>query len=81
MRYPLDKAMRIKLIHYYYELCLVPGIEPALLREFITTLSRLLPKRRAMVLLKVEEVQLEWQPLWRVLKRELWPLKRIGDLP
>ena len=32
MRYPMPKTTRAKLTRLYYELCLVPGIEPRVMR-------------------------------------------------
>lgn len=78
MRYPMPKTIRAKLVRLYYELCLVPGIEARVTREWADMVSRLICntpglKRK----LEVQDLQLPWQPLWRSLKRELWPKTRI----
>ncbi|KAJ3001612.1 hypothetical protein NUW54_g6317 [Trametes sanguinea] len=80
MRYPMSKAIRAKLTRLYYELCLVPGIEPRVMRSWADMLSRLIcnkPDSRRK--LEVGDLHLPWQPLWRVLQKELWPKKRMHD--
>ena len=76
----MAKATRIKLIHYYYEMCLVPGIQPHLIRERSRMLGQLLPHNRDfLVKIDTNDLVLDWKPLWRVLKKELWPYKRLHD--
>ncbi|KAL6304169.1 ARM repeat-containing protein [Sparassis latifolia] len=80
MHYPMLKSTRAKLVRLYYELCLVPGIEPRVVRSWADMLSRLLnnkPEHRRR--LEAADLQLAWQPLWRVLQKELWPKKRLHD--
>ena len=80
MRYPVSKTTRAKLTRLYYELCLVPGIEPRVMRSWADMLSRLIcnkPDSRRK--LDASDLQLPWRPLWRVLQKELWPKKRMHD--
>ncbi|KAI0757312.1 ARM repeat-containing protein [Daedaleopsis nitida] len=80
MRYPMPKTTRAKLTHLYYELCLVPGIEPRVMRSWADMLSRLIcnkPDSRRK--LDAADLELPWRPLWRVLQKELWPKKRTHD--
>ncbi|KAH9937428.1 ARM repeat-containing protein [Fomitopsis serialis] len=80
MHYPMPKPMRIKLVHFYYELCLIPGIESRVVRSWADILSRLLankPDQRRK--LETTDLQLSWRPLWRVLQKELWPKRRLQD--
>ncbi|KAH8120588.1 hypothetical protein DFH11DRAFT_1838384 [Phellopilus nigrolimitatus] len=80
LRYPMSKPTRVKLIHYYYELCLVPGVDSHLIRERVQMLSSLIPHRRdSLITLDTKDIVLDWQPLWRVLKKELWPMKRLHE--
>ncbi|KAF8887975.1 hypothetical protein CPB84DRAFT_1684385 [Gymnopilus junonius] len=80
MRYPMEKATRAKLVHLYYELCLLPGVEPRVLRSWADMLSRLLSNKAGLKRkLEVVDLQLQWQPLWRVLQRELWPKSSLED--
>lgn len=80
LRYPVAKATRIKLVHYYYELCLVPGLEPHLLRERSRIFYHVLPRKRDfLVKIDTSDIVLDWKPLWRLLKKELRPLKRLND--
>ncbi|TFY56124.1 hypothetical protein EVJ58_g7830 [Rhodofomes roseus] len=80
MHYPMPKPMRVKLVHLYYELCLVPGLESRVVRNWADILSRLLanrPDQRRK--LESTDLQLSWKPLWRVLQKELWPKRRLQD--
>lgn len=80
MRYPIPIRIRAKLVRLYYELCILPGIEPRLIRSWAGVISRLLAgqsdSRRK---LDPEDLQLPWRPLWRVLQKELWVKTRFQD--
>ena len=80
MRYPIPKSTRTKLVHLYYELSLVPGVESRVVRSWTEMFSRLLGNKPG-VQRKFEssDLELPWQPLWRVLQKELWPKKRVQD--
>lgn len=80
MRYPIPKTTRAKLARLYYELCLLPGLEPRVIRSWADMLSRLLstkPDQRRK--LEAKDLQLPWHPLWRALQKELWPKRRLHD--
>ena len=80
MRYPMPKPTRAKLARLYYELCLVPGLEPRVTRSWADMLSRLLsskPDQRRK--LEPTDLELSWRPLWRALQKELWPRERLHD--
>ena len=80
MRYPIPKTTRAKLARIYYELCLVPGLEPRIIRSWADMLSRLLsskPEQRRK--LEPSDLELPWRPLWRALQKELWPKRRLHD--
>lgn len=80
MRYPMQKTTRAKLVRLYYELCLIPGIEPRVLRNWADMLSRLLVNKPGIKpKLDVTDLALPWQPLWRVLQKELWPKTTLDD--
>lgn len=80
MRYPMPKATRTKLVRLYYELVLVPGVEPRVIRSWADMLSRLLANKAGMKRkLEHTDLELPWQPLWRVLKKELHPHEQIYD--
>ena len=80
MYYPMPSTTRAKLIRVYYELCVLPGIDPRSTRNWSDTLSRLIGSKYA-GLRKVDpaDLQLPWQPLWRVIKKELWPKSPSSD--
>lgn len=80
MRYPMPKSTRAKLVRLYYELSLIPGVEPRVMRGWTEMLSRLLGNKPGINRkLDPSDLELPWQPLWRVLQKELWPKKRIQD--
>lgn len=80
MRYPMPKSIRAKLARLYYELCVIPGIEVHIMRGWAEMLSRLLGNKTGIQRkLQSSELELPWQPMWRVLQKELWPKKRIQD--
>ena len=80
MRYPMQKSTRAKLVRLYYELCLVPGIEPRVLRSWADMLSRLLANKPGIKpKLDATDLDLPWKPLWRVLQKELWPKTTLDD--
>ena len=81
LQYPLPKPMRATLVKLYYELVLIPGMEPRNIRGWADMLVKLLAnkgpgsKRK----LHLSDLQLQWQPLWNVLLKELFPKKRGSD--
>ncbi|KAF8807254.1 hypothetical protein BYT27DRAFT_7189352 [Phlegmacium glaucopus] len=80
MRYPMQKSTRAKLVRLYYELCLVPGLEPRVLRSWADMLSRLVANKPGLKpKLEATDLILPWQPLWRVLQKELWPKTTLDD--
>ncbi|KAF8274047.1 hypothetical protein EI94DRAFT_1714621 [Lactarius quietus] len=80
MRYPIPVRIRAKLVRLYYELCILPGVEPRLIRSWAGVISRLLAgKSDSRRKLEPEDLQLPWRPLWRVLQKELWVKTRFQD--
>jgi proteasome activator subunit 4 len=80
MRYPMPKVTRAKLVKLYYELCVVPGLEPRVTRSWADMLSRLLSDKSGLRRkLETADLQLDWRPVWRALQKELWPKKRLQD--
>ncbi|ESK98497.1 membrane protein [Moniliophthora roreri MCA 2997] len=80
MRYPMEKTVRAKLVRLYYDLCTLPGIDPRVIRSWADMVSRLIANKGGVKRkLESQDLQLPWQPLWRALKKEMWPKKRIED--
>lgn len=80
MRYPMAKTTRAKLVRFYYELSLLPGIEPRLIRNWTDMVSRLLSNKPGQKRkLEATDLQLPWKPLWRGLQKELWPKSRTEE--
>lgn len=81
MRYPISKPVRVRLLQFYYEFAIVPGIDPNLIRGQVNMFTNLLPrKHNASRILDTGDLELDWKPLWRTLKKELWPKKRLHDV-
>jgi hypothetical protein len=78
MRYPMTTSTRAKLVRFYYELCLLPGLDVRVIRSWADMISRLLGKNVKRKL-ESKDLQLSWRPLWRVLYKELFPKKRLGQ--
>ena len=79
MKYPVPKDSRVKLLKYYYELCIVPT-ESHVVNERVKMFSALLPHKYDSVMsLDTKDIVLDWRPLWRILKKELWPTTSIAD--
>ncbi|KAJ4476678.1 hypothetical protein J3R30DRAFT_3759946 [Lentinula aciculospora] len=79
MRYPMQKSTRAKLVHLYYELCMLPGIEARVIRSWADMLSRLIASKAGKRKLEATDLQLSWKPLWLALQKELWIKKRLHD--
>jgi proteasome activator subunit 4 len=86
LRYPLPKPTRARLVALYYALVLLPGLEARVTRGWADMLTRLLDLRPgagagggAPRLLEPADLALAWRPLWRALRRELWPKRRAQD--
>lgn len=80
MRYPMQTTTRAKLVRLYYELTVLPGIEPRVLRGWADMLSRLLGNKPGMKRkLEATDLELPWKPLWSVLQRELWPKASLEE--
>jgi proteasome activator subunit 4 len=73
MLYPMPVHIRAKLVRLYYEISILPGIDPRLIRKSADMLSKLIAsKSDTRRKLEPEDLQLPWRPLWRVLQKELW---------
>lgn len=80
MRYPLPRTTRAALVKMYYELIVSPGSEPRLLRGWADMLGRLIPhKGGSRPKLLPSELQLDWKPLWLLLKKQVWASASDAD--
>jgi hypothetical protein len=81
LQYPLPKPMRVTLVKLYYELVLIPGMDPRIIRGWADMLVKLLANKGpgSRLKLHLSDLQLQWQPLWDVLLKELFPKKRGSD--
>ena len=80
MRYPIRKNLRISLVKLYYELCIMPDVEPRLIRGWTDMFTRLLGETpHAKRKLEAKDMSLPWEPLWSVVRKELLPKKRLHD--
>lgn len=74
MLYPMPTPLRAKLIRLYYETCALPGIEARCVRSWADTMGRLINSKYP-GLRKVDpsDLELPWEPLWKMVSRELYP--------
>lgn len=80
MRYPITRPVRAALVKFYYELILVPGMEPRIIRTWADMIQRLLASKPGLKRkLELDDLQLPWEPLWRIMRKELWPKGRTHD--
>ncbi|EIN13635.1 hypothetical protein PUNSTDRAFT_94829 [Punctularia strigosozonata HHB-11173 SS5] len=81
MRYPIPKTTRAKMVRLYYELCLLPGIEPRAIRSWADMFSRLLSSNKDSSKRKLDPADLElpWRPLWDAMQKEIWPKRKMQD--
>lgn len=77
LRYPMSTFTRAKLVRFYYELCLIPGLDVRVIRSWADMISRLLGKTGKRKL-ESTDLHLPWRPLWKLLCKELFPKKRLG---
>jgi proteasome activator subunit 4 len=79
MRYPMTTSTRATLVRFYYELCLLPGIEVRVIRSWADMLYRLLGSKTVKRKLEATDLQLPWKPLWDLLYKELFPKSRLAE--
>lgn len=83
LRYPIKKEIRARLLTYYYEVSLIPGLPLYIVSDTITMFSQLASNKSGTQQIRyvdAKDLQLDWKPLWRVLRKEIWPWKRLSDL-
>ena len=71
LKFDPTKEQRAKLVHLYYELALAPGIDPSTSDRF-ASMFMLLTKRKH-YLRPIEELKLDWRPLFKELKAFVLP--------
>ncbi|EIW86450.1 hypothetical protein CONPUDRAFT_78796 [Coniophora puteana RWD-64-598 SS2] len=81
LKYPIQISTRKQLVQLFYELSLLPGIEPRITRSWVNMVSRLTSNKGIQRQLYADGFRLSWVPLWRVLKKELFPKERLTGNP
>lgn len=81
LHYPIPTQTRANLVKLYYELILIPGMDPRCIRSWVDTMVKLLANKGPGFKRKLQpsDLQLQWRPLWCVLQKELFPKKRGAD--
>lgn len=69
----MKRIIRAKLAKLFYELAVLPGMDPRIIETAANTCMTLLANKKR---LDIEDLQLPWEPLYRVLELELFPKKR-----
>lgn len=66
------KSIRAKLVKFYYELCLLPGIDTRSLRSWSDMISRLCNNKPGQKpKLEAHDLELPWKTLWRVMQKDV----------
>ncbi|CAH7687375.1 hypothetical protein PPACK8108_LOCUS22155 [Phakopsora pachyrhizi] len=68
LRYPMKRRMRARLIEFYYNICVSPGMDPTLVEIMIEMMLTLIKSQK---LVDLRSVQLDWVPLYEVLLTEI----------
>jgi proteasome activator subunit 4 len=69
----MKKAMRIHLASMFYELAVMPGLEPSVMSTAANMVMSLLKPRK---LVTINDLRLDWRPLHDMLVKELYPKRR-----
>ena len=73
LKYPMKRIIRAKLARLYFELAVLPGMDPRLIEVASNTCMTLVANKKR---IDINDLQLPWEPLYAVLERELFPKKR-----
>ncbi len=73
LKYPMKKSVRIHLASMYYELAVMPGLEPSVMSTAASMAMTLLKPRK---LISINDLRLDWRPLHDMLVKELYPKRR-----
>ena len=80
MRYPMSRSIRASLAKLYYDLICSPAVEPRLIRGWLDMFGRLIPyKSGSRPKLLPSELELSWEKLWIVMKKQVWPSASDSD--
>ncbi|ELU44509.1 pyruvate decarboxylase [Rhizoctonia solani AG-1 IA] len=85
LKYPMPREVRVRLAKLFYTgfmpaHVVLPGIEPSRYQEWADILGQLIYVKAGHKLrLELDELQLDWLPLWRRCQREIWPSQRAMD--
>lgn len=69
----MKRTVRAKLAKLFYELAVLPGMDPRIIETASSTCMTLLANKKR---LDINDLQLPWEPLYHVLEMELFPKKR-----
>lgn len=73
LKYPMKRTVRAKVARLYYELAVLPGMDPRIVEVAANTCMTLLANKKR---IDINDLQLPWQPLYHLLEHELFPKKR-----
>lgn len=73
LKYPMKRKIRAKLARLFYELAVMPGMDPRIIEAASATCVTLLANKKR---LDIIDLQLPWEPLHAALEVELFPKKR-----
>ncbi|KAH8929547.1 hypothetical protein BT69DRAFT_1292546 [Atractiella rhizophila] len=76
MKYPLPLPLRTRLAALYYEVCVLPGMDPRLIDGAVNMFISLVESKKR---LERKDLTLPWKPLYDILSLELFPKNRKTD--
>ncbi|KAI8373532.1 hypothetical protein EDC96DRAFT_498664 [Choanephora cucurbitarum] len=77
MKHALPRKTRATLAKLLYELTIMPGMDPVLIELWANTCSRLIRNKKR---IDIEDLQLDWRPLYELLDKTLFPKSRHQSL-
>ena len=77
LRYPMTRKTRAHLAMFYYELCVLPGLDARVIDLSANMCMVLLESKKR---IDITDLVLPWKPLYQLLERELFPKQRKTGL-
>ncbi len=77
LKYPIPKEKRIALIKIYYHICATPGMPNHVVTVCSDGLQALSRSKKK---LSIDDLRLPWQPLYRILSKDLFLTRRQYEI-
>ncbi|KXS09674.1 hypothetical protein M427DRAFT_75194 [Gonapodya prolifera JEL478] len=73
LKFPLSRDDRVKFVQVLYEVVVNPNVDPPIIERYAECCAKLLAKED---LLPTDALELDWQPMWNVMKTAILPKQR-----